>query len=70
MKLQNILQPQALDELHHLPMTRVEELLKRCKEQKLEYHDLALTPQQMADYIQWMATEFGGQAEFSFSPKN
>ena len=64
--MQDLLQPQALAELHRLPMTRLEKLLRRCKEQRPEAHGHALTAQEMAEYMQWMVTEFGSRADFSF----
>lgn len=59
----------SLDEihlLHHLPVTALEEGLKQCKLQNLSCHDRVLTPEEMTEYILWMARRFGKKESEQF----
>lgn len=51
-------------ELENLPMTQIESLLKKCYLQRPELHEKILQPENLAEYISWMAATFGNDPEY------
>lgn len=61
---------QEVEQLHHLPVTTLEQQLKRCRGMAPSYHDKVLTPEEMTDYMSWMVSHFSGRGDFQFSTKD
>ena len=45
-------------------MTQLEQLLKICFEQREDVHERILNAEELAEYIRWMAAEYGGKAGY------
>ena len=56
--------------LHHLPMTDLEQNLKRCLEMRPDVKDHVLTTTEMTEYIQWMVENFGDHHLLPFSERD
>ena len=50
---------EALEMFHHPAMTVIEEGLKRCREARPDIQDRVLSAKEMADYMLWMAENYG-----------
>lgn len=55
--------PDALEHLHHPPMTLIEEGLKSCWEMRKDLHGRVLTGSEMAEYMLWMVENFGENSD-------
>jgi len=53
----------ALEQLHHPPMTLIEKGLKSCWEMRKDLHGRVLTGGEMAEYMLWMVENFGENNE-------
>ena len=61
---------EQLDQLRHLSMSELESQLKRCKILNPSYHNRVLSPEKMAEYVTWMAEQFGGRLNLQFLPND
>lgn len=59
-----------LDVLHHLPMTILEEQLKRCALRRPELKHRVLSAAEMSDYIIWLVETFGADVGSILLPKD
>lgn len=53
-------------QMHHLPVTTLEEHLKRCMEMNPDFHQRVLNWKEMLEYITWMADNFGRKTDLKF----
>lgn len=57
----------AACELDHLPMSQLEQMLKKCFLQRPEIQKKILQPEELAAYISWMIENFAGNPEYRIS---
>lgn len=55
-----------IKQLHHLPLTTLEQHLKRCRSVAVHNKKAVLTGQEMLEYILWMSENFGKNSDLNF----